>query len=234
MARTVAVIGVLFAGGLTAFLPLASMPDEASVDHAGVFAVFMLVGGVAWIAMFGAAMLLISGRGERIDLHEQGLVRRGRRGEAVLLFDDVAEVRKSKHELDWLDRCVVVGKDGTRVEITDRLVLFRRICDTVVHEVTRRQVARLLSDLQADRPVPFGPFVVTKEGLSHEGRQLLWSEVAGVVVGRGFIAVADVACGLRVLKGRVVAWAKERYEDVPNAAAFVELVERQRLAGAGA
>ena len=228
MARSVVVIGVLFGFGLVAFSPLASMPDTASVDHAGVLVVCMLVGGAAWIAMLGAAMLLVSGRGERIDLHEQGLVHRTRRRQAVVAFDDVAEIRKTRHELGWLDQCVVVGKDGTRVVMTDRLALYRRACDAVVSEVARRQVARLLGELRANRTVPFGPFVATKEGLSHEGRQIPWSEVAGVVVGANFIAVADVAGGVKLLKGRVVAWAKERYEDVPNAAVFAEVVEQHR------
>ena len=226
VARSLLFMGALLIIGLQACpSSLGGLEDRP----AGTLVIGVMVGATAFMAALAVGFRLITSRGSHLELREHGLAYRFRQAKVVMPWDDVVEVRvtrRSLHRLDQ-DRCVLVAKDRHRMELTDHLQDIAEICSRVEQESVRRLVPPALASLQAGRAVAFGPFEVTKGGLTHASRQLRWSDVADAVVARGFIVVGDTKRGIRVLpkRGGIIAWAKARYDEVPNAAVFLTLVK---------
>lgn len=206
-----------------------SSGGEATDDGAAV--VFIPV--FSLISM-GAALVLVvrtfRSRDLSLDLRELGFIRRAAGVETECLWDDVRDLRLTwRHIRRWrLDGCTVTLNDGRRIALTDELEDIREIRATVERECVSRLVRSSLAAIDAGRPVPFGPFVATREGLGHRQRELPWKDVQGAKILNTKIAVGDRTQGISLLPKRdgIVAWAQEPYEDVPNAAVMLAVVDR--------
>jgi hypothetical protein len=224
--RAVLVFGVLLLVGFTTLASTLGALDNRSPD---VLVFGLLAGMACCLGAVGVAVRWRATRGMHLDVHEHGLSYRVGARETVLLWDDVAEVRVTWTNVRrYLGGCVLVGKDGKRMELTSHLAGIEAIGSTVETESVRRQVPRALAELEAGRTVPFGPFAVSKAGLAHGSRELAWRDVAGAALSDGIIAIGDTERGIRVLpkRGGLIAWAKASYDEVPNAAVLLTLVQQ--------
>jgi hypothetical protein len=228
--RSVAIMGFLLLIGLNACLSSLDGPDDRAVD---TWVVGIFVGATAFLAVLLFGLRMFALRGLRLELREHGLVYRVRSAETVMLWDDVAQVTVTKRDIRrWVrDRCVLVARDGGRLVLSDQVQGIVAICSRVEEETVRRLFPQALADLQGGHALAFGPFQVTKERLAHASRSLAWNDVAGAVVMKGVFVVSDKH-GIRVLPKRdgIIAWAKARCDEVPNAAVLLRLV--QQLKGA--
>jgi hypothetical protein len=222
--RSVAIVVVLLLVGLSALASLASLePGE------GIVAPFVIL-IIACTAAVSLVIRALGSRGVHLELRERGLIRRGRGGEVGMLWDDVIELRVSRRDVRrWLrDGCTLLAADGRRFALTDELSGMAGVCSRIEEESVRRQVPRVLADLDAGRGVAFGPFELTTDGIAYGARRLAWKEVGGATVVAGLIVIGDATRGIRILpkRGGLIAWARERYEEVPNAAVLLSVVER--------
>lgn len=222
--RSVAIVVVLSLVGLSALASLASQePGEGTVAPF----VILIIACAAAVALVVRAL---GSRGMHLELRERGLIRRARRGEVGMLWDDVIELRVSRRNVQrWVrDRCALLAADGGRLALTDELSGIAGVCSRIEGECARRQLPRVLSELDAGRAVAFGPFALTADGIAHGARRLTWKEVGGATVVAGLIVIGDATHGIRILpkRGGLIAWARERYEEVPNAAVLLTVVER--------
>jgi hypothetical protein len=225
--RTAAIVLLLLVPPLVTVASLLS--GDAADDDGG--AVFVLVFGL--ISM-GAALVLalrtFRSRDLSLDLRELGFIHRVGGVERELLWDDVRDLRLTWRDIRrWRrDGCTVTAKDGRRFALTDELEGIREIRAAVERECVSRLVRTSLAIIDAGSPVPFGPFVATREGLGHRHRDLPWKDVQGAMMVGAKIAVGERTQGIRVLPKRdgIVAWAQEAYEDVPNAAVMLAVVNR--------
>jgi hypothetical protein len=225
--RSVVLFGVLLLLGI---LTLASTFGGLDNRPADTLVFGLLAGMACCLGAVGVAVRWRATRGMHLEVREHGLTYRVGSRETVLLWEDVAEVRVTRTNVRrWdLGGCVLVGKDGNRIVLTSQLRGIDAIGSTVERESVRRQVPRVLAELDAGRTVPFGPFAVSKAGLAHGSRELAWRDVAGATVGNGIIAIGDTTRGIRVLpkRGGLIAWAGASYDEVPNAAVLLALVQR--------
>jgi hypothetical protein len=216
-----------------AFTSCSSVVDQ--LQHDRLIIAILVVGVVACTAALGVIVRALRSRGLDLELRQHGLVLRTRRGEVAMLWDDVAEMRVSRRNVRRWERnaCTLLAADRRRLELTDELSGIAEVCSRVEQEIVRRQLPRALADVQAGRAVAFGPFAVTKDRLSHRERLLPWKEVGGAAIMEGRLVIGDATRGIRVLPKRdgIIAWARERYAEVPNAAVLLALMEH--LAGKG-
>jgi hypothetical protein len=225
-ARSVVLFVVLLLLGISTLASTLGGLDNRPADTL----VFGLLAGMACcLGAVGVAVRWRATRGMHLGVHEHGLTYCVGSRETVLLWDDLAEVRVTPTTIRrWFGGCVLVDKDGNRMVLTSHLRGIDAIGSIVEQESVRRQVPRVLADLEAGRTVPFGPFAVSKAGLAHGSRELAWCDVAGATVDEDVIAIGDTTRGIRVLpkRGGIIAWAGASYDEVPNAAVLLALVQR--------
>ncbi len=225
--RSAFVMGFLLLVGFEGFVSSLDGPGSRTAEG---FVSGLLVGATACMAALAFALRLFASRGTlQLELREHGLVYRVRQAAVVVPWGDVAEVFVARRSIRrWKqDRCVLVTTDGQRVALTDRLRGIAQICSSVEEETVRRLVPGALEGLRTGRTATFGPFEVTKAGLVHASKVLEWKDVADVAVAWGQIIVGDCKLGIRVLPKRdsILAWAKAPYDEVPNAAVLLTLIQ---------
>jgi len=210
-----------------------SAVDQLQSGRNNGLVVDLFVGAIACIAALGLIARTLRSRGLHLELRQHGLIHRARGVEVGVLWEDVAELRVSRRNIRRWERnaCTLVATNGRRLELTDELTGIAEVCSRVEQENVRRQLPRALAGVHAGRAVAFGPFAVTREGLSHRERLLTWKEVGGAAVVKGLLAIGDATRGIRILPKHdgIIAWARQRYAEVPNAALLLTLVEH--LAG---
>ncbi len=194
--------------------------------------------GVAMVALpIAIAGLVIAGlcashlsrlHSHRLEIRQFGIRVRGD-AESMMLWDEVGELawaargKRGRHH-------VLVTRDGRRVVIADEFGQAAEIARTVEKEVLMRLLPPLRARLEASEEVSFGPFSVSKEGVSHGKRRLLWHLVQRAVIVNGFFAIgargADVVA-LPKADG-VLAWAKVPFDQVSNAPLLLAVVAEYR------
>jgi hypothetical protein len=203
--------------------------DQLQGGRSDGIVVNLAVGVIMCTAALGVIVRALRSRGLHLELRQHGLIRRARGAEVGMLWEDVAEVRISRRNVRRWERnaCTLLATDRRRLELTDELSGIAEVCSRVEQENVRRQLPRALADVQAGRAVAFGPFAATRDGLSHRERLLPWKEVGGAAVVQGLLVIGDTTRGIRILPKRdgIIAWARHRYADVPNAAVLLALVE---------
>jgi hypothetical protein len=224
--RSIAILVGLSVVGVTAW---SSAVDLLESDRLDGIVVALVIGVIACTAALGVIVRALRSRGLHLELRQHGLIHRARGVEVGMLWEDVAELRVSRRNVRRWERnaCTLLATNGRRLELTDELTGIADVCTRVEHENVRRQLPRALADVQAGRVVAFGPFVVTSDGLSHREHLLAWNEVGGAAVVQGFLVIGDATRGIRILPKRdgIIAWARERYAEVPNAAVLLAVVK---------
>ncbi|GAA1571702.1 hypothetical protein GCM10009678_62970 [Actinomadura kijaniata] len=195
---------------LTSGRPLLGVP--AALLAAGY------LGAVAWILARGA----LRGRDTVVRLHEGGLTVTGSGLRGAYLWDELTEVTVSgvrrSHRARTRWRCVLTAVDGRTLTLGDGLPDVGDLAGTVVAEVARRLVPRVLGVVGSGGTVRFGPFAVGPDGVAKDGRRLPWPAVREVVVGNGLVVVRS-----HDGTGDLVAMAGE----TPNAVVLAEVCHRR-------
>lgn len=232
--RTALLVAGLLVIALAAFARAFEQLTQGAPEDSLVAVVSLVVGTGALAVGVMLALSAIRSRDLRLEIRELGLRLRVAGVVRTMLWDDVREVRIAwRHVRRARDRhrYTLVAKDGRSLVVTDALAGIHEIRSAIERECVRRLLPEAIVSVEAGRGVPFGPFVVTKDGLTCGAKKLAWKDMKGTLVVRGLIAVGDKTEGIRVLPKRdgVVAWAKAAYADVGNAAVMMALVERLRL-----
>jgi hypothetical protein len=185
--------------------------------------------------LFAAAICLFvrffRTRDLRLDLRLHGFVHRARGVETVVPWEDVTRIRAIVSVLHSSRSgrfgYVVTSKGGAKVELPYAFEGIQEIRGVLERECARHLLPAAVAEIEARRPVSFGPFVATSAGLSYDERMLPWNEIKGAAVVRGMLAVGDKVDGIGLLPKRegVIAWARAPYVAIPNGPVLLALVE---------
>ncbi len=227
VARSLGLAALMALLGLGSFISVAG-PLEEGAPQDRVAA--LMAGCIAWTVAAALTVYMVRSRGLQLELRRHGLIHRTHRRMVAMLWDDVVELRVTRRNLRrWSgDSCTLVSRDGQRLELTDQLSGVDEISARLERDHVLRLLPGCVSAVKEGRTVAFGPFTVSAEGLAHRDRRLAWKEVGGGGTAGHLLVVGDVRNGIRVLPKGIVAWAREPYDEIPNAAVLLALVQALR------
>jgi hypothetical protein len=196
------------------------------------FTVRFLIHGFGWATVLsvlltagylGAAgrILLrdvLPGYGKVVYLYENGLIFADRRDMKAFAWDAVKEMSVSgvrvgtSETVSW--RCVLVRADGTEAVVGPEFPGAQDVVEAVSSAVTERLLPKYISRIETGGSVRFGPFTISREGITKDGEEVPWSHVASVEISNGMVYMnrLDRTAGMTATAG-----------EVPNAVAFSEL-----------
>jgi hypothetical protein len=202
------------------------------------FAVLFLSQGVGWAAVLSLALTVgylgaagrilirdvIPGYGKILYRYEKGLVLATGRGAMAFPWDAVREVRLSgartgsTDEARW--RFSLVREDGAEAEIGAEFPGVAGLVEVASAAVTERVLPKYICRVEGGGTVHFGPFALTREGITKDGEKISWDDVAAVGIGNGMVYLdrADREPGMLATAG-----------EIPNLVAFVELTDHVRM-----
>jgi hypothetical protein len=229
VARSLGLAALMTLLGLGSFISVAGpLEDGAPQDRVAA----LMAGCIAWTVAAALTVHFVRSRGLHLELRKHGVIYRTNRRVVAMLWDDVVELRVSRRNLQrWSgDSCTLVSREGQRLELTDQLSGVDELSARLEQDHVLRLLPDCLSAVQEGRPAAFGPFTVSAEGLAHRDRRLLWKDVAGGGLAGHLLVIADAKNGIRVLPKYegIVAWAREPYDAIPNAALLLALVKMLR------
>lgn len=144
------------------------------------------------VGAFGGAWLL---RWNRLSVivHDGGLqLRRGKRSRDLPWSEIVSvQVAGVRYRLIWGSRSIlrIRTSDDHMIRLTDTLAGLNQLAATVKRNVYPRLLTEYTQYLRDGQPVPFGPLVVSSDGVSRGQRKLSWSEVAAAELRDGGIRI---------------------------------------------
>jgi hypothetical protein len=161
---------------------------------------------------------VLPGYGKVVYLYENGLIFADRGDTKAFAWDAVKEMRVSgvragsSETVSW--RCVLVRADDTEAVVGPEFPGAQDVVETVSSAVTERLLPKYISRIEAGGSVRFGPFAISREGITKDGEEVPWPQVASVEISNGMVYMnrLDRTAGM-------TATAAE----VPNAVAFSEL-----------
>lgn len=203
-------------------LPFAVRFSIQGFGWATVMSVLLTVG---YLGAAGRILVrdVLPGYGKILYLYENGLILTTPRGHNAFAWDAVAElsvsgVRMGSAEaVSW--RCVLVRDDGTEAVIGPEFPGVQDVVEAVSAAVTERLLPKYISRIETGGTVRFGPFTISRDGISKDGDEAPWPDVAEVEISNGMVHV-----NRRDRTGGMTATAGE----VPNAVAFSELARYVR------
>lgn len=201
------------------------------------FAVRFVLQGFGWATVLSvlltAAYLGAAGRilvrdvlpgyGRLLYVYDKGLILATPRENTVFPWDAIKEVRISGVRMGMADavswRCGLVRDDGTEAAIGPEFPDVQEVVETVSTEVTERLLPKFVSRIETGGTVRFGPFTISRDGISKDGEEVGWSQVSEVEISNGMVHVnrRDRLAGMTATAG-----------EVPNAVAFSELARYVR------
>ncbi|GAB2822681.1 hypothetical protein GCM10027176_28760 [Actinoallomurus bryophytorum] len=196
------------------------------------FTVRFLIHGFGWatvlsvlltIGYLGAAgrILLrdvLPGYGKVVYLYGNGLILADRGDMKVFAWDAIKEMRVSgvrigsSETVSW--RCVLVRADSTEAVVGPEFPGVQDVVEAVSSAVTERLLPKYISRVETGGSVRFGPFTISREGITKDDEQVPWPQVASVEISNGMVYMnrRDRTAGMTATAG-----------EVPNAVAFSEL-----------
>jgi hypothetical protein len=109
--------------------------------------------------------------------------------------------------------------------IQDRRLLVRKIKDRLINQL----LPGMSESLREGEAFPFGPLTLRRIGIEKKGEQLNWDEVRKIDIAVAPSGRSDMWVHR---KGGVFAWAKLRFDEVPNSFVILELIRRNMPPGA--
>jgi hypothetical protein len=161
---------------------------------------------------------VLPGYGKVVYLYENGLILVDRRDLKAFAWDAVKEMRVSGVRVGSSDtvswRCVLVRADGTEVVVGPEFPGAQDVVEAASSAVTERLLPKYISRIETGGSVRFGPFTISREGITKDGEEVPWSQVTSVEISNGMVYVnsLDRTAGMTATAG-----------EVPNAVAFSEL-----------
>jgi hypothetical protein len=161
---------------------------------------------------------VLPGYGKVVYLYENGLIFADRRDTKAFAWDAVKEMRVSgvrvgsSETVSW--RCVLVRADDTEAVVGPEFPGAQDVVEAASSAVTERLLPKYISRIETGGSVRFGPFAISREGITKDGEEVPWPQVASVEISNGMVYMnrLDRTAGM-------TATAVE----VPNAVAFSEL-----------
>lgn len=201
------------------------------------FAVRFVLQGFGWATVLSvllcAAYLGAAGRilvrdvmpgyGRMLYLYENGLILVHGREVEAFSWEAVKEVRVSgarmgsAEAVSW--RCVLVREDDAQAVIGPEFPGVQEVVEAVSSQVTERLLPKYIARVEAGGTVRFGPFAISRDGVTKDGEEVTWPNVANVEISNGMVYVnrLDRTRGMTATAG-----------EVPNAVAFGELARYVR------
>ncbi len=119
--------------------------------------------------------------------------------------------------------------DGKEFNVAGGIQERRLLVQKIKDRMTNLLLPTMLESLREGKAISFGPLALRRTGIEHKGEQMPWDEVKK-------IDTTDSATGRRDMwvhrKGDLFAWAKFRFEEVPNHFVLLELIRRNLPPGA--
>ncbi|GAC1300972.1 MAG: hypothetical protein NVSMB27_41320 [Ktedonobacteraceae bacterium] len=120
----------------------------------------------------------------------------------------------------------IVVTRAYRVKLADgRTLIFNGVLDNVetlgnaiVSGTARYLLPKAIASYKAGYPVQFGPFTVSKQGISRGDKCVPWNLYGRIMVRNGFV-------GIRHQDGRRLGWRDAPVYSVPNFYVFIALVD---------
>lgn len=144
------------------------------------------------LGAFGGAWLL---RWHRLSVvvHDGGLrIKRGRRTRELLWSEiESVQVAGVRYRVIWGSRSIlkIRTSDDRSIRLTDTLAGLNQLTATVKRNVYPRLLSQYTRYLKDGQPVPFGPLVISPEGVARGQRKLTWPEVSGAELLDGRITI---------------------------------------------
>jgi uncharacterized membrane protein YqaE (UPF0057 family) len=201
------------------------------------FAVRFLIQGFGWATVLSVLLTagylgaagrilvrdVLPGYGRVLYLYENGLVLGTSRGTNAFAWDAVRELRVSGVRMGSADavswRCVLIREDGTEAALGPEFPGVQDVVEAVSSAVTKRLLPKYISRIKTGGDVRFGPFTLSRDGVSKDGEEVSWPDIAEVEISNGMVHVnrRDRTAGMTATAG-----------EVPNVVAFSELARYLR------
>lgn len=110
--------------------------------------------------------------------------------------------------------------DGATFKFSSVLRKIAHLGQTVQQAVTRVLLPRAIAAYNAGNAIPFGTLSVSVQGITHARETLVWNQVQGVEVKRGYVLVKKA--------GKSRTWVRLRVSTIPNFFVFMGLVNYAR------
>lgn len=115
-------------------------------------------------------------------------------------------------------RYKVRRRDGHEVVLNDRFTQVGKLGDTISNQVTRTLLPQVIAAYNAGQTITFGPLSVNRQGLTNIlGKLLPWSEITGIDIQRGYVAVRQA--------GKWLKWSNQPVASIPNVFVFIAMVK---------
>jgi hypothetical protein len=170
-------------------------------------------------------------RTRRFYLFEHGYVQVGRRGTDARSFGSVMSIYQSivQTRVNGINSGTnytyrLAFADGATAKLTTWTANMAQLGPVLMREVAQAQVPRIAAALDAGKPVSFGPFDITRDGLITGGRITPWSSIPAVSLERGFLRVSQGVPGQKKYPNLVYIQASK----VANLYAFLHVADKLR------
>jgi hypothetical protein len=192
------------------------------------------VGGIA-LALFGgcfivgAIYMFLYGtiyKNWGVYVFEQGfLFKKGNETPQPFRWDQIEAVwyQVTRHYRNGIytgttHRYRVRRKDGYQIVLNDRFTNVGQLGDTISNQVTKILLPQVIAAYNAGQTITFGPLSVNRQGLLNVlGNLLPWSEITGIEIQRGYVAVSRA--------GKWLKWSNQPVANIPNVFVFIALVK---------
>ncbi len=192
----------------------------------GLFNKILFIIGGACSLLGGASVLYTNWthRGERVALHEHGLLveRGGKRHSAT--WDEIATVWEKVEKIyvngQYIyDRYLytIAKQDGETFTLSNMVTGVDSIGSTLKEKTFERLYTQILQATERGEKASFGTVLLDTNGLQEGGASFLWTQLAGVKVKDGVIEIKDRS-GKAVMSGH--------YGTTPNAHVLLALLQK--------
>lgn len=214
------VIGVIL--GLIGLLGASQQTDSSDTPIMLILITLGLLAIIGGIYMFLYSTIYKSWC---VYVFEQGfLFKKGNEAPQPFRWDQIEAVwyQVTRHYTNGVytgtsHRYQVKRKDKYQIVLTDRFTNVGNLGDTISDQVTRTLLPQVIAAYNAGQTITFGPLSVNQQGLVNIlGHVLPWSEIKGIDIQRGYIAVSRA--------GKWLKWSNEPVRKIPNALVFINLV----------
>ena len=165
-----------------------------------------------------------------VQIYRDGLVwqRNGRtipmRWDEVLNLDVIASYNKQLRTAFYTYTLKDTAERKIQLNLTQgHFENAEQLSHVIQQEVISRQLARVLTRINAGESVQFGPLTVNQSGIEYGRKFLPWSQAAGALLGRGYFLVQA--------KDQTTNWARIDMVKVPNMLTVIALVNRMMEIG---
>lgn len=181
------------------FLAIGITRWNFALSNYGPAVVWRWSGG--WVAL-GALLLVLGAFGGvwllrwhrlAVVVHDGGLhIRRGSRSRELPWSEiESVQVAGERYRSIWGSRSIlkIRTSDDRLIRLTDTLAGLNQLAATVKRNVYPRLLTEYTRYLKDGQPVPFGPLVISAEGVARGQRKLSWPEVSAAELRDGRITI---------------------------------------------